>query len=84
MTTTTNEFTPAWAVIDGVKQQCANTFDCDHIVIEDNGAFTALLYAAYKDPNALVPKFRKAGGRVNEISGGQGNWYHITFTVVKA
>lgn len=81
MTTITNDFIPAWNVIHAVEKLCSNTFMCELIEASDDNAYTAVIYAAYKDPNALVSKFTKAGGQVIKISGGQNNWYHFTFRI---
>lgn len=81
MTTITNDFIPAWNVIHAVEKLCSNAFMCELIEINARGQFVAKVYAAYKDPRALVSKFMKAGGRVVEISGGQGNWYEYTFRI---
>ncbi len=76
-----SEFAPAWDIIECVKGQCVNAFMCDEISVNDKGEFTAFVYAAYKDPRALIPKFTKAGGQVIKISGGYNNWWHYTFKV---
>lgn len=81
MNTTINEFTPAWNVIEAVEKQCSNAFICDELEVNEEGQFIAFIYAAYKDPRALVAKFTKAGGQVIKISAGLNSWYHYTFTV---
>jgi hypothetical protein len=82
MTTNTNEFAPAWAVIEGVKAQCSKTFTCEEIEVNARGQFIAKAYAAYNDPRTLGPKFTAAGARLVEISGGQGNWWEFKFWVL--
>lgn len=83
MSTLVNEFTPAWNVIAIVEKQCHRAFMCDEITTNDDVAFTAFIYAAYKDPRRLIPKFAVAGAQVIRISGGYNNWWHYTFVLVE-
>lgn len=81
--TTTHEYTPAWNVIASVAAKCKNTFVCDEITTNDDVTFIAYIYAAYKDPRRLIPKFTAAGAQVIRISGGYNNWWHYTFKLVE-
>lgn len=79
--TDTNEFTPAWRVIEGVRTLCHKAFMCDEIEVDSRGVFTAKVYAAYSNPRALIPKFHEFGGQVIQIRGGHGNWWEYQFIV---